>query len=883
MTAKLAAGGYLMLTEANLVNYTDLAVRPAGGRRIEAFFHADKEGFEQSGEGVTPWRVTLAARDLNALANSDIVKNLCPPPSDPSLAARDFCRPGRCIWQWLPAGNPVYAEQRDWYDKTKALGFEYYLIDAGWRKWQDGDKDQWACLKEVIAYGLSIGVKTAVWVHSNEVPTPETRLPYLRRVKECGAVGIKIDFMPPANHVWTQWYEETSRDCAEVGLFVDYHGAVKPTGRERTWPHELAREAIRGHEWHITRYGRVLPRSHDCILPFCRLVQGRADYTPMVFEQRELIHFTWARELAQGVVFSAPFLCFGDRPGTYLESPMADFVKTIPAIYDETICLPGSEIGGCAAFAKRSGDAWFLAALNGDEGRAMKIDLAFLGGGKWKMLAFGDGRKRDKWGVWKLDDCTKDERVVTAADVLDVVMRDGGGFAARFTKLGDVAGTPRRVRVDPVDGDATAMIQGEIDRAFAAGGGTVVVGRGEWRVKSLRLRSRVTLHLESGATILGSRNPEDYFILDADTVEPVPREWITHEAWTHEQSCSVDNFTRFPASRWNNGLIRLLGAEDAAIIGEPGSVIDGCNPFDPIGEEFYRGPQGISAINCRRLVLKGYTIRQTGNWAHRIADTADLLVENVTCEAGHDGVHVNGCDNVTIRKCVMKTGDDCVAGFDNSNVLVEDCYLNTACSGFRFAGTGVTIRRCKLKGPAEYGFRGSLSKEDKVAGAPSGKAKRNNMLSFFTYYSDGTHPVRRNAGKIEIVDCTSDDTDRLLHYNYGNEQWQRGKPMTDISFRNVRATRIKMPVSLWGDGDVPVRILFKDCEIAFSAPQKEFIRGAYISAIDLDNVKVSGVENAPLLRLWHADALRPVVRIGNVVGVGGEVKPAETAWNVKGI
>lgn len=435
ITAKLEAGGYLMLTEANLVNYTDLAVRPVGGRRLEAFFHADKDGFEQSGEGVTPWRVTLAAHNLNALSNSDIVKNLCPPPSDPSLAASDFCRPGRCIWQWLPVGNPVYAEQRDWYDKTKALGFEYYLVDAGWRNWQDGGKDQWTCLKDVIAYGLSIGVKTAIWVHSEEIPTPETRLPYLRRVKECGAVGIKIDFMPPANYVWTQWYEDTCRDCAEVGLFVDFHGAVKPTGRERTWPHELAREAIRGHEWHIARYGRVLPRSHDCIVPFCRLVQGRADYTPMVFEPRELVHFTWARELAQGLVFSAPFLCFGDRPGTYLESPMSDFVKTIPATYDETICLPGSEIGECAAFAKRSGDVWYLAALNGDVGRALKIDLCFLGDGKWKMLSFGDGAEHDKWGNWKLNDCTKTERVVTSGDVLDVAMRDGGGLAARFSRL----------------------------------------------------------------------------------------------------------------------------------------------------------------------------------------------------------------------------------------------------------------------------------------------------------------------------------------------------------------------------------------------------------------------------------------------------------------
>ena len=58
VTAKLAAGGYVMLTEANLFNYTDLAVKSAGGRRLAAFFHADKDGFEQSGEGVTPWRVT---------------------------------------------------------------------------------------------------------------------------------------------------------------------------------------------------------------------------------------------------------------------------------------------------------------------------------------------------------------------------------------------------------------------------------------------------------------------------------------------------------------------------------------------------------------------------------------------------------------------------------------------------------------------------------------------------------------------------------------------------------------------------------------------------------------------------------------------------------
>ena len=170
-----------------------------------------------------------------------------------------------------------------------------------------------------------------------------------------------------------------------------------------------------------------------------------------------------------------------------------------------------------------------------------------------------------------------------------------------------------------------------------------------------------------------------------------------------------------------------------------------------------------------------------------------------------------------------------------------------------------------------------------MAGAPSGKAARNNMLSFFTYYSDGTHPVRKNAGRIEIIDCTSDDTDRLLHYNYGNEKWQRGRPMTDITFRNVKATRIKMPISIWGDRDVPVRLAFMDCEIGFSVPQEEFIRGAYIAAVELDNVKVSGGVNGPLVRLWHADVVKPTVHVKNVSGLEADVRATEAPWTVNAI
>ena len=428
ITFRLADGTYRLITEANLVDYTDLAVVYEGGGRFVAKYHAEKGPFLQSGSDTTPWRVMIVARDLNDLVHSDLVRRLCPPPSNQK--SMSIAKPGRAIWQWLPSGGPKYAEQKDWYDKTAALGFEYYLIDAGWKKWTEEGKDQWTCLKSVIDYGLSVGVKTAIWVDSKEIPTAEKRREYLRRVAETGAVGIKIDFIPLCDAKWCKWYEETLADTAEFGLFVDFHGAVKPTGRERTWPHELAREAIRGHEYHITRYNRILPPEHDTILPFCRLVQGHGDYTPVVLQPDQLIHFTWSRQVAQGIVMSCPFLCFGDYPANYLNSPMVEIIKKMSSVYDETLVLPGSEIGNCVALAKRTGGRWFIAVENASQLRTMELPLGFLANGRWRLVGFKDHRSG------RLDACEREEFTVEPTDVLKVELNSCGGYVALLEPVG---------------------------------------------------------------------------------------------------------------------------------------------------------------------------------------------------------------------------------------------------------------------------------------------------------------------------------------------------------------------------------------------------------------------------------------------------------------
>ena len=429
VAAKLPDGTYRLLTEANVVDYTDGCAVYRGSGRFGIDYYADTNGFDQVGAETTPWRVMLKAKDLQTLATSDIVRRLCPDPA-PEVAEKcaAFVKPGRAVWQWLPAGDPKYAEQKDWYDRTKALGFEYYLIDDGWKTWRDGAMDQWACLRKWIDYGKSIGVESFIWVDSKEMLTPESRRTYLAKVKASGAVGIKIDFIPVPSYRWMKWYEETLADTFAHGLMTDFHGCVKPSGRERTWPHEVAREAIRGHEWHITRYNRALPPEHDCILPFSRLVQGHADYTPVVFEKKELNGYTWARELAQGIVFSAPFLCFGDFPKNYLDNPAVELIRALPSVYDETRILPGSRIGECIVVAKRKGADWFVAAENSEKERRIELELDFLLSGEYDFQSFGDAD--DRPGGYVV--CHEKK---SRADQISLLLKPNGGYAAWFRKL----------------------------------------------------------------------------------------------------------------------------------------------------------------------------------------------------------------------------------------------------------------------------------------------------------------------------------------------------------------------------------------------------------------------------------------------------------------
>ena len=408
----------------------------------------------------------------------------------------------------------------------------------------------------------------------------------------------------------------------------------------------------------------------------------------------------------------------------------------------------------------------------------------------------------------------------------------------------------------------TANIQAAIDHCFMHGGGDVVVPKGIYLTGGIRLRSNITLYLEKNAVLKGVRNPEEYYGYLHDDVEPLGEHqvtdagyvglWTIHGETEYDENDSRYRFKRIPGSRWNNAIIRAIDAENVKIIGEEGAIIDGDNCYDAIGEELYRGPHAICFFGVKNVEPRGYTVKNSANWAHNMLFCENITARNIKVEAGHDGFDAAVCRNVTIMDCEFYTGDDCIAGFGNTNVFVEHCSLNSSCSAFRFGGTNVFIKNCKAFAPGKYAFRGGLSREEKESGVmATSLSSRNNMLSFFTYYADYSLPICDEPGNIVIEDCEICGADRFLHYNFsGNETWQRYRPLRNIIFKNIHATNIAMPMTLYGTESNKVELTMENIFINMrdGSTAEELIRACNYARISIDNMRIDGFNGGCLIK-----------------------------------
>jgi alpha-glucosidase len=433
-------GGYASITEANLVNYSGMGLESNGrGGWVIGLGHRQplnypfelRYGREEgkrlgkaaaiTGEITTPWRVVMIGRDLNTLATSTILPNLCPPP-DPALFPEgiktSWVKPGRAVWRYVDGGPTGVEGMKAFSRMAGQLGFEHHVIEGIWRKWTMEER------REVVDYSRQQGVGVWFWQHTNQLRTPEAREEFFRMLRDLGVVGAKLDFLDHEAKEVIDLYEALLRKAAEHRILLVFHGSNKPTGRERTWPNELVRESVRGME-----SSAMLERArHQTILPFTRYLAGPADYTSMLFTERRR-DSSVAHQIASLVAFASPLLTIAANPESILASPAMDVIKSVPSTWDETRVLTGSEIGELVLFARRTGETWFLAAMSGPAGRTIQVPLSFLSAGRYQSTLVGDDAP---------DGSTVrvESSVHTQKDTIALELRAGGGFLGRFAPGG---------------------------------------------------------------------------------------------------------------------------------------------------------------------------------------------------------------------------------------------------------------------------------------------------------------------------------------------------------------------------------------------------------------------------------------------------------------
>ncbi len=229
----------------------------------------------------------------------------------------------------------------------------------------------------------------------------------------------------------------------------------------------------------------------------------------------------------------------------------------------------------------------------------------------------------------------------------------------------------------------TEAIQKAIDAASAAGGGTVCLPPGTYLSATIRLKSRITLHIDAAATLLGSTNFKDF-------PEIIPR----FRSYT-------DKYVR-------TSLIYAEDVHDVAIVGR--GTIDGQGAAYKDHQYLIR-PYLIRFITSSNIRMEGLTLKNSPMWLQHYLACENVTIRGITVHnrvnANNDFVDIDCCRNAIISDCFSDSDDDAVTLKSTAdrmceNVTVTNCVLSTRCNGIK-CGTesnggfkNVAISNCTL-------------------------------------------------------------------------------------------------------------------------------------------------------------------------------------------
>ncbi len=423
----------LCLTESSLCDYPGLYLHSTNAgelvgehaplpRRVEQGGHnnlqlivKEREDYiaEMDKSKHFPWRIMMVGTATEIAMNN--MSYLLGEPS--KVQDITWIKPGKVAWDWWNNWNIggvdfVAGINNDTYkhyiDFASRYGIEYVILDEGWavslnsefRKSNSEDlRDSNSTfnihnspllnvvpeidLPMLVNYAKERNVGIILWAGYYAFDRDMEHV--CKHYSEMGVKGFKVDFMDRDDQIVTDFYRRTAEMCAKYHLVVDFHGAFKPAGMNRTYPNVLNFEGVFGLEqmrWAKLEWDQM---RYDCEIPFIRQAAGPMDYTQgaMLNGCRNSFHPCWNEPMSQGtrchqlalyIVLESPLNMLCDSPTNYDKEPdYTRFVASLPTVWDETRVLQG-EVGEYIVTARRKGDTWYIGGITNWTPRDIEID-----------------------------------------------------------------------------------------------------------------------------------------------------------------------------------------------------------------------------------------------------------------------------------------------------------------------------------------------------------------------------------------------------------------------------------------------------------------------------------------------------------------------------
>lgn len=391
-----------------------------------------------------PWRAILIARNDKELPMNDLVYRLASPSK---ISDVSWIHPGKCTDEWIidinlfhvPFKSGINTDSYKYYiDFAKRFGFDRIMMDAGWSNTKNlFDINPNINMDTISAYAKKQGIKLSMWTLSMTLDRQLDSA--LKQFKKWGVDFIMTDFIDRDDQKTVNFYKRITKACAKAHLMIMFHGAYPPKGFNRTYPNNITREGVLGSEYNA--WSDKPTSTHNCIIPFTRMLAGPLDYEPGLLDNATPQQFrpiwgkvmsqtTRCQQLAMFVVYDDPMPIFSGNPSQgYMEPEFMELLGSIPAGWDTTIIID-AKVGNYIITARKKNNDWYIAGMCDSSARDFTINLSFLDNNNYTTTICKDGVNANRNAI----DYSIEKTSVKRNSKIPVHLAPNGGFLIRLIK-----------------------------------------------------------------------------------------------------------------------------------------------------------------------------------------------------------------------------------------------------------------------------------------------------------------------------------------------------------------------------------------------------------------------------------------------------------------